>query len=274
MTAEFAFNRRRERAPSGASMGTKGRLVRQGIDLHGKVALVSGAGSGLGYEIARQLLDSGAEVVLHYRSSKQGVKELSARFGPDKSLAVQADFEDPACIGPLFEKARSWRNRIDILVNNAAWVEAVESFEDIDEPMLERSLRINFTASFMLSKLVAEEMKRAGTGRIVSISSIGVKFGGSPQTAHYMVSKAALEAGTLALAKAFASYGILVNIVRAGVTHTKVHERLGRDLATRRALIPMKRLGEPDEVAAVVLFMVSPLNTYMTGAIIPVAGGE
>jgi len=130
-------------------------------------------------------------------------------------------------------------------------------------------------APFILSKLVLSKMRQHHSGRIVSISSIGVKFGGSEKTAHYTVSKAALESGMLALAKAGASDGILINVVRAGVTRTSAHRRLGRHvLAPREALIPLGRAAEPSEIAEAVLFLVSPQNTYTTGAIIPVAGGE
>jgi NAD(P)-dependent dehydrogenase (short-subunit alcohol dehydrogenase family) len=169
----------------------------------------------------------------------------------------------------------SWGERIDILVNNAALIEPVGSVEEIDESDLTRMMQVNCVAPFLLSKMAVSKMRQAHDGRIVTISSIGVKYGGSPQTAHYMASKAALEAGMLALAKAAAPDGVLVNVVRAGVTRTQAHKRLGRhDLASREALIPLGRAAEPDEIANAVLFLVSPLNTYITGVILPVAGGE
>jgi NAD(P)-dependent dehydrogenase (short-subunit alcohol dehydrogenase family) len=126
----------------------------------------------------------------------------------------------------------------------------------------------------MLTKLAVQAMRNRRSGRIVSISSIGVKYAGSPQTIQYSVSKAALESGTLALAKEAASYNVLINVLRAGITRTPVHDRLGRDMEARVGLIPLKRVAEPSEIARVVLFLVSPHNTYLTGAIIPVAGGE
>ncbi len=162
-----------------------------------------------------------------------------------------------------------------MLVNNAALIEPVESIEAIGEEVLNLAMQVNFVTPFLLSKLVLSKMRQVRSGRIVIISSIGVKYAGSPQTAHYMASKAALEAGTLALAKSGASDGVLINVVRAGVTRTAAHRRLGRDdLATREALIPLGRAAEPGEIAEVVLFLVSPCNTYITGTILPVAGGE
>jgi len=243
--------------------------------LQGKTALVTGAGSGIGHAVAAELLAAGASVGLHYRSSREAVEQLVAKYGQAQCLAVEADFEDTSSPEEVFSAVWSWRGGLDILVNNAAWVQPINSIDEIDDAILAKSFRINSTAPFLLSKLALAQMRARKSGRIVSISSIGVKYSGSANTAHYMISKAALEAGTLALAKAGAADGVLVNVVRAGVTRTALHERLGRaDLAPREALIPLKRAAEPAEIAKAVVFLVSPLNTYITGSIIPVAGGE
>ena len=246
-----------------------------GYPLVGKVALVTGAGRGIGYAIADRLLAAGAKVALHYHSSEEGVRQLVSQYGDDQCYLVQADFGTPSSYHQVFDAVWSWQQRIDVLVNNAALIEPVESIDDISEEVLNITMQVNFVSPFLLSKLVLRKMRQAHGGRIVSISSIGVKYCGSPQTVHYMVSKAALESGTLALAKAGASDGVLVNVVRAGVTRTSLHRRLGRgDLATREVLIPLGRAAEADEIAEAVLFLVSPNNTYVTGAILPVAGGE
>jgi 3-oxoacyl-[acyl-carrier protein] reductase len=241
----------------------------------GKVALVTGAGSGVGLAIASQLLAGGAKVVLHYRSSKDGVDTLTTKYGEERCYSVQADFTITASAEDVFRAVWSWEQRIDILVNNAALIEPVGSVDEIGEKDLTRMMQVNFMAPFVLTKMVISQMRQARSGRVVSISSIGVKYAGSPQTAHYMASKAALEAGMMALAKAAAPEGVLVNVIRAGVIRTEAHQRLGRhDLASREALIPLGRAAEPHEIAEVVLFLVSPLNTYITGVILPVAGGE
>lgn len=244
------------------------------FSLKDKTALVTGGGKGIGREISKVLLDAGADVAVHYRSSSEGAQHLVSAYGNSRCLAVRADFEEPSAPESLFKAVWDWRNRIDILVNCAALIEGVASLELVTEEHLVRSFRINAAAPFLLSKLVLGEMRRVKSGRIVSISSIGVKFAGSPQTAHYMISKAAMEAATLALAKAAAPNGVLVNVLRAGVTRTTVHDRLGRDMSARENLIPLKRAAESSEIANAVLFLVSPANTYITGAIIPVSGGE
>ena len=250
-------------------------MTHKGLRLDGKTALVTGAGRGIGYEIANVLPAAGARVVAHYRSSRAGVEKLLAEYGKDRVFPVQADFEEPGAPSKVFDAARSWAGPIEILVNNAAWVESVPSIDEVDEALLTRSLQVNSVAPFMLTKLVIKEMRALKSGRIVAISSIGVKYVGSSQTPHYMVSKAALEAGMLALAKSAAPEGVLVNVIRAGVTRTSAHARLGRDdISGREKMIPLRRAAEPSEIANAVLFLVSPLNTFITGTIVPVAGGE
>jgi len=118
-------------------------------------------------------------------------------------------------------------------------------------------------------------MSRQCSGRIVNISSIGVKFGGSTRSMHYSASKAALEALTRSLAKAGTGFNVLVNAVRPGVTDTPLHKKTGRkDLTKRRNLIPLKRLARPEEISNVVMFLAGEKNTFITNSIIDVAGGE
>jgi 3-oxoacyl-[acyl-carrier protein] reductase len=249
-------------------------MYEQGL-LCGKTALITGAGSGIGYGIAEELLAAGASVGLHYRSNQKGIERLSATYGDEKCFAIQADFEDPSSPEEILSAVHARFQNLDILINNAAWIEPRNWASEIDEAVLVKTFRINTIAPLILSKLALEKMRRAKSGRIVTISTIGVKYSGSTETLHYAASKAALETAMLGLAKAVASEGILINVVRAGVTRTAAHERLGRtDMASREAMIPLKRAAEPDEIAKVVTFLVSPLNTYMTGCIVPVAGGE
>jgi len=237
------------------------------------VALVTGAGTGLGLATARTLLARDFRVAAHYRRSRDGVDRLVAEFGSSRCLPLQADLLDPQAPSDLLDQTLRWGGRLDALVNNAAVIERKER-QALDASVLGETLQVNSVAPFLLASQALDVMARAGGGRIVSISSIGVKFGGSPQTAHYTMSKAALEAGTLALARAGAPQGVLVNVVRAGVMETGVMERLGREPTAREALIPLGRLAAPEEVAAVVAFLVSRENTYVAGAVIPVAGGE
>ena len=118
-------------------------------------------------------------------------------------------------------------------------------------------------------------MSKQKSGRIINVSSIGVKFGGSPNTVHYSASKAALEALTRSFSKIGAPDNVLVNAIRAGVTDTPIHSKLGRkDLSRRSGMIPLGRMADPEEISQAVLFLASDQSSYITGSIIPVSGGE
>ncbi|MEE3229326.1 MAG: SDR family oxidoreductase [Chloroflexota bacterium] len=245
------------------------------LSLTGKTALVTGAGGGIGSAIVERLIKAGASVALHYHTSEERVLQLQKLYGDNICYLTRADFADTQSVQEVLDDVWSWKQKIDILINNAALIESVESIDNISEQDLIKAMQVNFIAPFLLAKKVLQKMNHEGYGRITSISSIAVKYAGSPQMAHYMASKAALEAGMLALAKHAATSGVLVNVVRAGVTKTDAHQRIGRDdLSARESLIPIGRAADPSEIAEVVAFLVSPLNTYMTGAIVPVAGGE
>ena len=245
------------------------------LSLTGKTALVTGASGGIGSAIVERLIKAGASVALHYHTSEERVLQLQKLYGDNICYLTRADFADTQSVQEVLDDVWSWKQKIDILINNAALIEPVESIDNISEQDLIKAMKVNFIAPFLLAKKVLQKMNHEGYGRITSISSIAVKYAGSPQMAHYMASKAALEAGMLALAKHAATSGVLVNVVRAGVTKTDAHQRIGRDdLSARESLIPIGRAADPSEIAEVVAFLVSPLNTYMTGAIVPVAGGE
>ena len=120
-----------------------------------------------------------------------------------------------------------------------------------------------------------KHMKRNKCGRIINISSIGVKYGGHPNSAPYTISKAALEAMTILFAKAGAPHNVLVNAVRVGATDTDFHKlNPSKDLSSRINLIPLKRLADPSEIASTIYFLASEESSFVTGSVITVAGGE
>ena len=118
-------------------------------------------------------------------------------------------------------------------------------------------------------------MKEEEYGRIVNISSIGVKYGGSPSSAIYTMSKSAIESITTSFAKAGAKHNILVNCIRIGVTNTKLHNlNPEKNMKKRTSMIPMQRIADPNEIAQSILFLISPESSFTTGSIFTVSGGE
>jgi len=243
--------------------------------LKDKFALITGAGSGIGFHIAKEFLAQGANVGVHYHHSREGAERLLGIAQKDRCKLLQADFSESHQVLRLWDEFLGWSGTIDILVNNAGEVTKPVPLSKLTEEILDKTFQINMKAPILLSQVAVEVMKQKGWGRIVNISSIGVKFGGGPMTAHYSASKAALEAVMFSFAKEGASHNILVNAIRAGVTDTPLHQKMGRtDLSERTKLIPLGRMAQPEEIAHAALFLASEESSFITGSILSVAGGE
>jgi 3-oxoacyl-[acyl-carrier protein] reductase len=164
---------------------------------------------------------------------------------------------------------------LDGLVNNAGAVIGAVPFTELDESAWGQTFLLNAESPFFLAQAAFKHMQKAGEGRIVNISSVGVKFGGSPRTLHYSAAKAALEAVTLSLAKAGAAHHILVNAIRPGVIATSFHTvKSKQEWDARVQLIPLKRAGSPLDVARMVLYLLSSGGDFITGQVFAVSGGE
>ena len=198
-----------------------------------------------------------------------------AQFPEGRCQIFQADFFTSQEIRQLWQEFLMWSGTIHILVNNAGVIVQPQPLDQLSEEAWDRTFQVNVKAPLILSQAVLPTMQENTWGRIINISSIGVKFGGGSSTAHYSASKSTLELMTHAFAKIGAPHNVLVNAIRAGVTDTGFHQQFGRsDLSERAQLIPLKRVASPREIAEVALFLSSEASSYMTGGIIPVAGGE
>jgi len=243
--------------------------------LKGKKVLVTGASSGIGFQIAKDLLEMGAIVGGHYRQNEDGARKLLEYAGPKQCRVFQADFGDSAQVHRLWSEFTAWSGGIDVLINNAGEATKPVPLNELTEDAWDRTFQVNVKAPWLLSRSALEVMSKQGSGRIVSISSVGVKFGGGINTVHYSASKGALENLTMSFAKAGAPHNVLVNAVRAGITDTGFHAKLGRpDLTDRINMIPLKRLADPNEIAEAVLFLAGDKSSFVTGTIMTVAGGE
>jgi len=246
-------------------------------DLKGKRILVTGASSGIGASTAEFLGGYGALVGVHYRSNREGAIDVVNKIGKQQGEAelFQGDLLNASSREKLIDSFVNAFGRIDVLVNNAGGVYGAKNFVEMDEDAWDNTFTLNVKAPFFLARKAFALMRQQGGGKIINISSISVKYGGSPETMHYGAAKAALESVTTGLARAGAQYNILVNSIRGGLVDTPFHEKIGRvDLENRIKLIPLKRAGQPIDIARMVLFLASSAGDYITGETFTIAGGD
>jgi 3-oxoacyl-[acyl-carrier protein] reductase len=246
-------------------------------DLKGKRILVTGASSGIGACIADTLSSYGALVGVHYRGNKKDalnvVSKITRQGG--KAELFQGDLLLASARANLLKSFTDAFGGIDVLVNNAGGVYGAKHFLELDEASWDDTFALNAKAPFFLARDAFSLMKEQGGGKIINISSISAKYGGSPQTLHYGAAKAALDSITIGLARAGAQYNILINSVRGGFIDTPFHKKMGREnLEHRIKLIPLKRAGQPIDIAGMVLFLAAETGDYITGEVFTVAGGD
>lgn len=242
--------------------------------LKGKVAIVTGGTRGIGFSVVKTYLTQGAKVVLfgsRQESADQAVKKLKNE-NPDWEVVGMAPElgnlqSVEQAIGDIIEKF----DHIDILVNNAG-ISARESIYDYSEQAFDEIMRLNVKALFDCSKAVAPYMRDQGGGCIINTSSM-VSFYGQQSGCGYPASKSAVNGLTKSLARELGKDNIRVNAVAPGVTKTDMVASLPEDMIARVAAnIPLGRIGEPQEIANVFLFLASDLASYVSGTIISVDG--
>jgi len=239
-------------------------------DLHGLTALVTGATAGIGRAVARKLADAGAEVIAHGRDPHRGaelVDEITGRGG--RARFVTADLTDAGEVARLAETA----GEVDILVNNAG-IYALTSTPDTSAESFDRHFAINTRAPFLLVSALAPAMAKRGHGVVVNITSTAATSAAPIGTA-YGASKAAVELLTRSWATEFGAAGVRVNAVAPGPVRTAGTEfLLGDSVDTLGRMNIRGRVGEPEEIAEIVLFLVDDRSSYMNGAVMLANGGE
>lgn len=243
--------------------------------LTGKVAVVTGASKGIGAAIAQELAKGGAAVIVNYSSSAQGAESVVAKIeaAGGKAKAVKADVSKPAEARKLIDDAVSEFGRVDILVNNAGVYE-FSPLSQITEEHFDRMFDLNVRGLLFTTQAAAAAMGDRG-GAVVNIGSLA-SLTSPPNGSVYSATKAALDAITRSLAAELGPRKILVNAVLPGPVETEGAQSLGNWDEFKNMLLPrtpLGRIGQPRDIATVVSFLASEDAGWITGQIIPVAGG-
>ena len=240
--------------------------------LDGRVALVTGAASGLGAAIATALAQAGAQVAVH--GNRRPATETASTIG-GSSAAFQADLGDASGAEKLFAEVKQRFGRIDILVNNAGTIHR-DPAEDFKLEDWQRVLQVNLTSVFQLSQLVGRDLlSRKSGGKIINIASL-LSFQGGIRVPAYAASKGGVAQLTKALANEWAPHNIQVNAIAPGYFATTNTEALQADPVRNRQIlerIPAGRWGAPEDLAGAAVYLASPASNYVTGTVMTVDGG-
>lgn len=245
------------------------------FDLTGKVAIVTGASKGIGAAIARGLAEFGAHVVLSSRK-QDAVETVAAGFRADglEAAAVAAHMGDPTAIRRLVDETHQLHGRLDIIVNNAATNPVYGPLLDADDVAFDKIIGVNLKGPLDLARAAHPHLRQHG-GSILNISSIG-GLSPEPGLGLYSVSKAALVSLTKVMADEWGGDGIRVNAICPGLIQTKFSAALWQDeQVLQRFLrdIPLGRVGQPEDVVGLAIYLASDAARYCTGAIFTVDGG-
>ncbi len=248
------------------------------ISVAGRVAMITGAGQGIGRTYAIEFARAGARVAiveLDGEKAQAVAAEIAAEGG--RAIAVQADVGSPGSVRAALARINAELARVEILINNAALFTPLgrQSFDVIPPDEWDRVMRVNVTGGWLCASAVAAGMREAGWGRIINISSSTVPLG-LPLFLHYVTSKAAVIGMTRAMARELGPHGVTVNCVLPGLTETEV-DNPGRTEAMRSKVIDLqcvKRLEVPEDLVGALLFLASPASGFITGQSLAVDGGS
>jgi len=242
-----------------------------------QVLIVTGGGRGIGAATARLAAERGYTVCVNYLRDRRAAEAVASICG--NGIAVQADISVEAEVVALFEEVDRRLGRVTALVNNAATLEHQMRLDAMDAARWQRVLETNVIGTALCSREAVRRMSKnfgGAGGSIVNVSSGAARHGSPGEYIDYAASKGAVDTLTIGLAKEVAEEGIRVNGVRPGFIYTEMHAKGGEPGRVDRvkALAPMKRGGQPQEVAAAILWLLSAEASYVTGSILDVSGGR
>ena len=243
--------------------------------------LVTGGSRGIGAAIALRAAQDGYDVALTYATDREAAQRVAATIGAVGRCAVviQADVADEDDVLRAFAAVDDAFGRLDALVVNAGITGRFTRVDELDAATLQRVLAVNVAGAFLCAREAVRRMSTArggAGGAIVTISSRAATLGSPGEYVHYAASKAAVETLTRGLAKEVGGEGVRVNAVSPGLIDTEIHARAGQPGRTERIApaIPLGRAGTAGEIAAAVLWLLSPAASYVTGAVLDAGGGR
>jgi 3-oxoacyl-[acyl-carrier protein] reductase len=248
------------------------------LDLSGRVALITGASSGIGAATAMVFADLGALVGIGYYRNQEGAETIrdaiAAKGG--KTAIVKADVRQAADIETLVQRTSDELGPLDILVNNAGSLIERQGINEITEDRWDEVMNLNLRSAMLCSRAVAPSMIARRSGAIINVASIAGRTGGGPGAGAYSVAKAGVITFTKSLAKELGPHGIRVNAVSPGVIDTPFHEVFSTPEMIRNfvSMIPLGRVGNPMECATVIAFLASDAASYVVGETIEINGGQ
>ncbi|MGD9192777.1 MAG: SDR family oxidoreductase [Desulfobacterales bacterium] len=246
------------------------------LGLKDKVAVITGASRGIGAASARALAHHGATVVVNYIKSKDKAEDLldGIKKAGGRGMVYQADVRDQGAVNVMVEATHKEFGKIDVLVNNANINFPIKPFTEFTWDQMEAKILGEMKALYNCSQAVLKDMMNRKSGKLIFVSSSLSRFPGYGFSAH-AAAKSAMDSMAKVMAMELGPSGITVNVVGPGLTLTdatagqpkEVHEQVA-------AITPLRRLGMPDDIAGVVLFLASSLSDYLNGEYIPVTGGS
>ena len=242
------------------------------------VLLVTGGSRGIGASVVRAAVRKGYAVCFSYRqngvSASRLVEELSE--GGARVASFQGDVAEPAFAADFFGEAEAKFGAVTALVNNAGVTGPIGPFKDVSLANVRRTVDTNLIGTILMAQEAVRRWEAAGSsGRMVNVSSIASTLGAPHEYVHYAATKAAVEALTIGLGKEVAPKGIRVNAVAPGTAYTDIHAAAGEPNRPARVVsrVPMGRIGQPEEIATAVLWLLSDEASYVTATVLRVSGG-
>ncbi len=244
------------------------------MKLSDRVAIVTGASSGIGKATAIELAKEGADVVAGYFRHKENAEETCSKIQAleRRGIPVKVDVTKADQVENMVNIALKEFGKIDILVNNAGGITGRSSIAEMTEEFWDEMLDYNLKSFFFCCRAAIPHIARNKSGVIINLSSIAARMGGAARGVPYATAKAGVEGFTRGLAKELASDNIRVIAVAPGATNTPFHKD-PQILENFKPMIPMKRIGKPEEIAKVVVFLASDDASYITGGVFDVSGG-